>query len=288
MNKIGLYYCVISACLFGFAPLISKHIYAQGMDTIGLAFYRTFLALPFLFVVLKRKHKTIKINKIDLKKVLLVGVFGSVLTTYFLNSSYLYIDTGMATSLHFLHPVFVMLMAIIFYKEKLNIKKALPLIPAIGGVLMFINFKDTVNFWGICLALLSGCTYGFYILSIDKLKLNKIDSTVLSFWTALTAAVCFFCIGIFQGSLYIFGGWKTVILLIVNSVVCQVLAVTLLQKGIGLLGSQTASLMSLFEPLTGIIVGCLFLHEEIGTTKIIGCILVFTAVIMRITSEQKS
>ena len=142
MNKKGIFFCVISAILYGIAPLVTKMVYAHGVHAIGLSFYRCLFSLPFLYGMAINKHENLTIDKPLRKNVILVGLLGSTLTTLFLNLAYSYIDMGTASTLHFMHPMFVTLMCVIIYKEKLGWLKIISLVLAVSGVSMFMDIGN--------------------------------------------------------------------------------------------------------------------------------------------------
>ena len=286
MNKKGIFYCILSAVLYGVAPLVTKLAYAHGIHAVGLSFYRCLFSLPFLYVMARKGNDSILIEKTTFKKVIIVGLLGSTLTTLFLNLAYSYIDMGTASTLHFMHPMFVTLLCVIFYKERLGILKFLSLIIALSGVMTFMDFGNLSNTAGVFFAILSGCTYAFYFLGVDKFQLRKIPTFVLSFWTAVIVCVGFFVLGLVTNTLFIPDSIELTVLLLMNAIICQVLAVTLLQIGIGYLGSQSASLLSLFEPVTSVFVGILFLHESFSYLKLLGCALIFVAVLIHMKENQ--
>ena len=75
--------------------------------------------------------------------------------------------------------------------------------------------------------------------------------------------------------------------MIVIAMMTSFLAVVLLQKGIEALGSSTASIFCLFEPIGSVICGALLLHEELTTAKILGCLIIILAVILYILAGKK-
>ena len=285
MNKKGLFYCILSAVLYGIAPLITKTVYSYGIHAIGLSFYRSLFSLPFWYFLAIKSHHHAVIEKPLRKNVILVGLLGSTLTTLFLNLAYSYIDMGTASTLHFMHPMFVTLMCVILFKEKLNLMKTVSLILALVGVSMFMDASSLSNSTGVLFAIISAFTYACYFLGVDKFNLRKIPTFVLSFWIAAIACCGFFVLGIITKTLFIPDSFELTLLLLLNAIVCQVLAVTLLQIGIGYLGSQSASLLSLFEPVTSVFVGILILHESFSYYKVFGCLLIFTAVFIHMKEK---
>lgn len=66
------------------------------------------------------------------------------------------------------------------------------------------------------------------------------------------------------------------------------LAIVWLQKGIRYLGSTTASLFCLFEPVTSLIVGIFFLQEAASTPKLLGSALILLALLCFVCFDRRS
>ena len=65
------------------------------------------------------------------------------------------------------------------------------------------------------------------------------------------------------------------------------LATMLFQIGVKYIGGMVASVFSMFEPLTCLIVGVLFLGENINYVKIAGCVLICLGILVVIYDEFK-
>ena len=285
--KKGILVTVLSAILFGIAPLITKSIYAHGMNAVGLGFYRTLLALPFLYSMVKVKHLSLTISFHELKRIVVVALFGSTLTMLFLNLAFGSLDVGTASTLHFMHPLFVTVICVVLFKERFRVKKAIPLLIALAGVCLFIDLENLNSLLGISYAIISSLTYAFYIIGIGKFNLHRINTYVLSFWTSAIVLISFLIMSLLTNSLFLPANSELLLLLLGNAIVCQVLAVTLMQLGITILGPQSASLLSLFEPITCVIAGYFFLRESLSVNAMIGCIFILLAVILHVHFEKE-
>src|SRR5699024_7893777 len=118
--KKGIAYTVGSALLFGFIPLITAVVYQQGIGAMTVAFFRSFIVMCVLFVLLRIRKVSLRLDSYQIKQILKISCFGTGATIILLNYSYLFIDTGTATSLHFLYPIFVALLCRWMYQERLN------------------------------------------------------------------------------------------------------------------------------------------------------------------------
>ena len=73
------------------------------------------------------------------------------------------------------------------------------------------------------------------------------------------------------------------------SLLCTVIALSLLQIGIKYVGASTAAILTTFEPITSIVCGVILLGETITTVKIIACSLIMIGVVMlSLAKENKN
>lgn len=287
MNKKGICYTIASAILFGVTPLITMLIYALGASSITVVFYRSIAVVLILAIILYMKKISFRISYRELFNIAFVAVCGSGMTTMLLFSSYQFIDTGTATNLHFLYPIFVALLCRFVYKEKLGREKYIALaMAAIGMFLFMVNGKGG-SLLGYGMAIASSLTYAFYMVYLEKSGLTHMNSYKLSFYIgifiALETLLYHLCIPsitwVLPPSAYAY--------LILLAICSSFLAVIWLQKGILFLGSTTASLFCLFEPITSLLVGMLLLDEGIYPTKLIGSIFILAALAKLVLADHK-
>ncbi|MBU5256599.1 DMT family transporter [Tissierella praeacuta] len=276
----GIFSVMISAIIFGSMPLMAKIVFNEGGNPTSLAFYRFLLIIPFLYILIKRnKEETLKITKEEFKKIILVGTIGYGATALLLYLSYNYIPSGMATTIHFVYPVFVILGCILFFKEKPNIIKIISVILCVLGVLMFYDGNGNINFMGIFLAFASSITFAFYTIYLDKSGLKEMNTVKLTFYLCSIAAVMMFIFSIITKTFTIHMkplGWLMSLFLSLS----VGLGVNLFQIGIKIVGPQSTSILSTFEPITSVIIGVLILNESFGIRTFIGIGAILIAVIL--------
>lgn len=281
----GVFFTILSAFIFGFTPILAKWTYEGGSNAISLTFYRSFIAIPILYVILKIRGISLKITKKEVIHLLIVGGLGQALTTLTLYATYDYLSVGMATTIHFIYPVFVVLVGIIYYHESWSRAKVISILFAVLGILTFMDISGTISILGIFLAILSGITYAFYILYIDKSGLKQMNPFKLTFYLSIVVSSCVFIYGIIMQDLTIHLSIDAWLLTITISILVTVGAVALLQMGIKLIGSTRASILCLFEPITSVVLGLFLLNEKLSLLKLIGCVLILLSV-YAITKEN--
>lgn len=277
--KKGYIYTALSAIVFGLMPLLTKIIIARGATSLTIPFFRVFYVTIVLFFVLKIKKIDFHLEKRDLLSVMLTSIFGSGLTIIILNESYNYVDTGIATSLHFLYPLFVAMLCCFFYGEKIKKKQIISLSFALVGIICFMS-KGNGSLFGYFLAIASGLTYAFYLVKMDKTGLVKMNALKLSFYLALFTTIEIFIINLFMQDVVFKLDAIAYGLLSVLALSSSFLATVLLQKGVLLLGSTRASFICLLEPVTSIIVGILWLNEALTFNKGLGGLAIIISLII--------
>lgn len=275
----GYIYTALSAIIFGLMPLLTKIIIARGATSLTIAFFRVFYVTIVLFFVLKIKKIDLRLEKKDWLSAILTSVFGSGLTIIILNESYNYVDTGIATSLHFLYPLFVAILCCFFYGEKIKKKQIISLSFALVGIICFMS-KGNGSLFGYFLAIASGLTYAFYLVKMDKTGLVKMNALKLSFYLALFTMLEIFTINLFMQDVVFKMDAIAYGLLLVLALSASFLATVLLQKGVLLLGSTRASFICLLEPVTSMIVGILFLGEALTLNKGLGGLAIIISLII--------
>ena len=277
--KKGYIYTALSAIIFGLMPLLTKIIIARGTTSLTIPFFRVFYVTIVLFLVLKIKKIDLHLEKRDLISAILTSIFGSGLTIIILNESYNYVDTGIATSLHFLYPLFVAILCCFFYGEKIKKKQIISLSFALVGIICFMS-KGNGSLFGYFLAIASGLTYAFYLVKMDKSGLVKMNALKLSFYLALFTTIEIFTMNLFMQEVVFKMDALSYGLLLVLALSSSFLATVLLQKGVLLLGSTRASFICLLEPVTSMIVGILWLNEAFTLNKGLGGLAIIISLII--------
>lgn len=284
-NK-GSFLVILSAILFGTMPLFVKVINMNGGNLVLLTLMRSVISLPLLFLLMKHSEDKCLISLKELNKVVILSL-GFATTPILLLTSYDFIPSGMAMTIHFVYPVFVLIGCFLFFKDKPNRIKTIGVVLCTLGIFLFFEHGQTSNSSGILLAFLSGITYAFYVIYLDKSGLSNLKPFKLGFYLALVSS---FELGVFalltdslDNSLNLFG-W---ILCIVYSLLITVGASISFQEGVKEIGSQRASILSTFEPITSIVVGILVFSESFGVKTVIGIIMILTAVVLLTVFDKK-
>lgn len=291
----GILLTMLSAVTFGFAFTLGPMTYGEGgSNPTTLTFLRNFLSLPILVFILLFKGISLKVSKKEMISLAILGGIGNAVTTLMLFISFSLIDVGIATTIHFIYPVFVTLGCVLFYKEKLGLQKIIALMIATSGIACFFFGMDMKSglaggvFLGLVLAVASGMTYAFYIIYMDKSGLKNQPVFKITFYVALMSSIAMGIYGTVTGELALNSlTTKSWWISLAFSLLCTVVALSLLQIGIKHVGASTAAILTTFEPITSIVCGVLLLGESVTFVKIMACALIMIGVVTLSLSKQK-
>jgi len=62
------------------------------------------------------------------------------------------------------------------------------------------------------------------------------------------------------------------------AILTSIIGIICLQQGVRYLGAATASILSMFEPVTSVIFGIVILQEQLTIVKAIGCFIILGAI----------
>ena len=286
----GKLFLVISAFFYGVLPVLASIAYRGGINGVTLSFLRSSMSVPILYIMIKADKKSLKLTRKQVKSIINLAVIGGALPIVLLYLSYIYIRTGLATTLHFIYPLVIVLASAILYHERMSRVTLCSVLLVTIGIFMFSDISVKVSKVGIILALLSGIFYSFYVIYMDKTSLDRMDYIVLTFYVMLIMSISIFVFGLITRAIsFSFSplSWSFGAII---SLLTTLGAMPLLQIGIRYAGASTAGIISTVEPITTIILGAAFLGEIVRTGQIIGGALIIFGVLLsqRIQNKQFS
>ena len=262
---------ILSALIYGIAPMLAKIAYGGGVNGVTLTFLRTALMLPLLFVLMLTRGQTFRLNKRELVDIVILGVVGGSLSIISLYAAYDYISTGLATTLHFIYPLIIVVVSALIYREKITNMKLAAVLLVTLGIFLFVDLTSRADKIGVALAVLSGVFYSFFVIYMDHSGLNKMDYVKLTFYLMIIMSVGTFIFGTATKSIG-FAEMNTAawVFSVIISFLITIGAIPLFQAGVRYEGASTAGIVSALEPITTIILGALFRGEAMGLVQYFG------------------
>lgn len=288
MKRInGVFYAMLSASAFGVMPILAKVAYSGGANAITVLIFRFFFAAIMVAILMKIKRVKFKITKKQFKDIFLYGGIGSAATCFTLFLSYNYMSVGLATTLHFIYPIVVTLLSFLIFKEKISKPKIIALlISAVGIYLLVGGGNAKVQFTGVFLALISGIFYSFYILGVAHSSINDMNVFCVTFYLSLVTSFILIVSSLVTRSFVTNLKAYSVLAGIGIAFISTVIALMAFLKGVKIIGPSNAAVLSTLEPIVGLILGVIILHEKLTGVTIFGSILIFISVIIISACER--
>ena len=284
----GILLTTLSALLYGTLPVFANLSYAAGSNAETFNFYKSAWAIPVLAVLVLLRRQSVRLPKRLALWAVLAGVLGKGITSLFLFLSYNYVSGGVATTLHFMYPLFAALLGWVFFHERLPLYKWLTLLVSTLAVSLFVDTQSGAgSLTGIFYALASAIVYAVFIVVIDKSGIAQLDPFVFALYLACSGAVFSLLFGMGTGTLHLAVSLRAGFFAACAAVVTSAIAIACFQRGIRLLGGANAAFFSMSEPVGSCVLGYLFLLETITVRAMVGIALILGAELVMIWLDSR-
>lgn len=305
---------ILSSATFGLIPLFSIPLMENGESSLllnldNVCFYRFLFSALLMGVIVflntarkcpekksmrKILHESFGLERKQFFMLLLISVFYAS-TSIFLTASYTVgeIPSGIATTMHFLYPVFVTAVMIMFFGERFTVIKALAVVLAFCGVyfLSGASFSQgfSLNPLGLLFVLVTIFTYGSYIIGVNNIKcIASMNGMKLTFYVLAFSCMLFICNilvkgGDFQPITTFHQWWNILALAFIPTLISDLTLVYAIQ----IIGSTITAILGCMEPLTAVLVGIAVFGERLSAGQGTGMALVFIAVYLVIIAQNK-
>ena len=133
---------IIAAATYGMNPLFALPLYADGMDTNSVLFFRYLFAIIIVGIMTHMRGHSLKLTRREFLPVAAMGILAA-LSSLTLFMSYHYMAAGIASTILFVYPILVALIMTFFFGEKLTLQTILCITLALFG----IGLLYTARFW---------------------------------------------------------------------------------------------------------------------------------------------
>ncbi|MBR5231546.1 MAG: DMT family transporter [Clostridia bacterium] len=277
--------CIIgSAIIFGFTPVLAAISYQGGNNGINMAFLRALVPLPLLLFLGRKQALP---TKAQWKSGLLAGClsFGCTLLLY---SSYEYISPGLATTLHFLYPLYVTVYEAVRDRERPGLPRLAGLALGLLGSVLFVDLSgEGGSTLGYILALGSGLSYALYIVALSKEAAKPMPLFRLTMVVSVAGVFICGAVGGVMGKLTAAMPLNAWVCAIAVALLAAVVGGVLFQRGVREIGGGNSALLSLFEPITSVIFSVWLLNDILSLRKLMGCALILGGLLMVSLQKEK-
>lgn len=270
---------ILAAIFYGTNPLGTLPLYARGIDSGSVLFYRYGLAALMFLVWLAVRRESPLVKPGHAIKLSLLGVmFG--MSSVALYVSFHYMNAGVASTILFSYPIMTALLMVVFYHERITWTTTISIALALLGIGLLYRGGggERLSVTGMLLVLLSSLLYALYIVYVKQFHV-VMSPVKFTFWVIFFGWLAILVYMLFSGEQLqlLHGGleWGCAVQL---ALLPTVLSVFFINVAIQRIGSTPTAIMGALEPLTAVVISCTLFGEAFTLRLAIGIGLILSAV----------
>ncbi|MBO4637062.1 MAG: DMT family transporter, partial [Clostridiales bacterium] len=189
-RKTGIALIILAACFWGSMGIFVRRLGSFGFSSIQIVSIRlTIAAVIFCIMLLIKDRSGFRISARDISCFLGLGLGSILFFTVCYFSAIAIMSLSTAAILLYTSPIWIMLMSMLFFHEKMTRRKLLALILAFGGCVLVSGISGNgITAVGLLLGLGSGIGYGLYSI-LATLALRKYSPYTVTTYTFVIAAI---------------------------------------------------------------------------------------------------
>lgn len=288
MKFKGYLLAALAAATYGTNPAFAVPLYGAGMNAVSVLIFRYALGMVFIFAMIKLRGRSLHLERNQILPVALLGIL-MALSSVTLFESYNYINSGVASTLLFVYPVFVAVIMIAFFHERFKPSTVLTLLLMGAGLLLLMRDSDgaSINLAGFVLVMLSSITYAVYMVLINVWKSVRAIATLPLLFYVLLFGCSVYVVMLLAGDTFVLPDrlwmWGNVFGLAFLPTVLSLICTT---KAIQTIGSTPTAIFGALEPVTAVVLSVLVLGQGISAREVAGGLLICVATTLVVMSDR--
>ena len=284
-TMIGSILIILAGCFWGSMGIFVRKLGTYGFSSIQIVSIRvTLAAVIFVLVLLIKDRKGFKIILRDMPLFLGLG-FGSILfftVCYFTAITMMSLST--AAILLYTSPVWIMLMSVLFFHEKLNGRKLIALALAFAGCVLVSGISgEGMTLTGLLVGLGSGIGYGLYSI-LGTIALRRYSPYTVTTYTFIFAAIGSWIIcrpaDVLDKFLSAADIGYLVIFCCLTALITAVIPFLLYTLGLSSVEASRAGIIATVEPMVATMIGIVVFSEPLTLMSGLGIALILSAVVI--------
>jgi drug/metabolite transporter (DMT)-like permease len=283
--KIGILLIILAACFWGSMGIFVRKLGEYGFSSIQIVSIRiTIAALVFCIILLIKDRTGFRISPWDISLFLGLGLGSILFFTVCYFSAIAIMSLSTAAILLYTSPIWIMLMSMLFFHEKMNSRKLVALVLAFTGCVLVSGISgDGMTVTGILLGLGAGFGYGLYSI-LGTIALRKYSPYTVTTYTFVVAAMgsWIICQPVDLISKFKAAGSPSGLLLfcILTAILTAVIPFLFYTLGLRTVEAGRAGILATIEPLVATVIGMICFSEPVTILSGAGIVLILTAVVI--------
>ena len=283
--KIGILLIILAACFWGSMGIFVRKLGEYGFSSIQIVSIRiTIAALVFCIILLIKDRTGFRISPMDIPLFLGLGLGSILFFTVCYFSAIAIMSLSTAAILLYTSPIWIMLMSMLFFHEKMNSRKLVALVLAFTGCVLVSGISgDGMTVTGILLGLGAGFGYSLYSI-LGTIALRKYSPYTVTTYTFVVAAIgsWIICQPVDLISKFKAAGSPSGLLLfcILTAILTAVIPFLFYTLGLRTVEAGRAGILATIEPLVATVIGMICFSEPVTILSGAGIVLILAAVVI--------
>lgn len=285
MKRLAPVFVLMASVLWGSMGIITRYVADVGFNIRQTAAVRiTSAAIVLVLFLLITDRRKLKIEKEDFKWFLGTGLGSLFINNLAYAATVQRASLSVAVVLLYTAPFFVMIMSVIFFKEKLTVQKVAALLLSFAGCILVVGLSGAnvgdnalvTLFIGLC----AGFGYSLYSI-FGKVLMGKYESLTVTVYTFIIASVAALVIAEPVSMVkMIAANTGKMPVTVIGSVITLALPYICYSTALKYIESSKASIIASFEVVAASLFGVVLYHETLDMFNIIGIACVVAALII--------
>lgn len=279
---------IVAAVTYGTNPLGALSLYADGINSASVLFYRYGLAVVLLGAVMLVRRESLRVAWRELGIIASLGVLfaASSLSLYL---SFHYMDAGIASTILFVYPIMVAVIMAIFFHEKTSLVTVLSIVLSLCGIGLLYRGGDgaVLSTAGVLLVIVSSLTYAVYIVVVNRSTLAmspiKLSLYVMAFGTL---TIMLYSLTGDANRLQLLTTWSQWGYAWLLALLPTVISLVMMTVAVHNIGSTPTAILGALEPITAVVIGVTVFGEAFTARLACGIVLVLVAVLLIVAGKN--
>lgn len=297
MNKTTNKYLPIIAIVISTIAIASSLVFVKlsEVNATSTLMLRMFVAGSILSFLYDKKDKILPESLKRTKMMFFLLVLSGIISSIDLLSNHWAANlTSIANTTILMNtsPIFVALIAYLFFGEKISMGNVIILLITIFGASLLVLENWTLEVgWasrvGDLLAINSALFYAIYLVLVKSLR-NYFSSKEIMIWNSFTCGLFLLPIVIISDSQMLPSSLFGYIIILLLAIISQIMGHGLMTYALKYVNVVFASISTMARPVVAIILGYLIFDESITLIQILGLIIVLGGIFLYKKMESKS
>ena len=289
-----------AAILFGLNASTTKVIIGSGISAEQVVFIRSlFTGLIAISWVLLTKPKGLRVPLKMIPKLILLGIIGVGLLQWSYSQAVFYLPIGIALLLEYTAVLWVPIIALLFFKERVKSQIWVGAALVLGGLAVVAQIWDSqLNPLGVVFAFLAAAALTVHLIAGERIQRTLPTNVTLAY--GMSIATLFFLplanlgslnIGLLSSGIDLSGNLQGVeipvwLALTFMGIFGSFLPMALTYAALKNLSATLVGVVATAETVLAALFALVWLGEEVTTTQLVGSIVVISGILLAQTARE--